>query len=149
MTDFDTFTPPVITDGDMFRPHENIGHTLIVKVLELKHGVVTPNTPQGGPAVIVDLVDLDSPGAPAIYRDVLWMGGAFVDGLKELAPGGTKHTGRPVVIGIESRTGKSGRAYAAPVAADAPALGRAGAYYQAHGDPFAPTFDTTGDRPPF
>lgn len=146
---FDEYTAPVMEDSDEYKPQDNIGATVIVKVKEFKTGVVTSNTPDGGPAVIVDLVDL---GTNVIYRNVLWMGGSFVDGLKNLAPGAPGHTGRPVVIGIESRTSKaSGRKYGAPVPAVPAQLTKATAYYQANGDPFAPVFDTTpkADSPPF
>lgn len=150
---FDQYVVPEQVDGDTFKPHENIGHTLIVKVTEFKPSVVTPNTPDGGPAVIVDLVDLDAGNGQAVFRQVLWMGGSFVDGLKNKAPGGSEYNGRPVVIGLESRkSNSSGRSYAAPLPADPSALGRAAAYYQANGDPFAQAFTTVevpANSPPF
>ncbi len=150
---FDTYVPPVLEDSDEYKPHEHIGHWLIVKVMEFKPSVVTSNTPGGGPAVIVDLVDLDGAVGPVVLRKVLWMGGSFVDGLKAKAPGGAEYTGQPVVIGIESRkSASSNRPYAAPLPADPAALARAAAYYQANGDPFAQSFQTVTvakDSPPF
>lgn len=147
---FDPYIAPEITDGDTYKPHEHIGATVIVKIADYKPSVVTANTPDGGPAVIVDLVDLD---LGTIYRDVLWMGGAFVDGMKNLAPGQPGHTGRPLVIGIESRKSKSGRMYGAPLPATPAQIAKAGAYYQANGDPFAPQFATVpkddNSTPPF
>lgn len=144
--DFATYSAPEMTEGETFKPHENIGKPLIVQVNELKHGVVTSNTPDGGPAVIVDLVDLDGRVEP--YRDVLWMGGAVVDGLK--AHAGTR---KPVLIVFESRKSKSGRNYASPMAVDAAGAQRASAYYAANGDPFAATFASPSppaeDSPPF
>ncbi len=148
MTQFDQYVAPALEDSDEYKPHEHIGATVIVKVKEFKPSVVTPNTPEGGPAVIVDLVDLD---LSAVFRNVLWMGGSFVDGLRDLAPGGAKYTGRPLVIGIESRTSKaSGRKYGAPAAAEPGQLAKATAYYQANGDPFVQQFATVAkDEPPF
>lgn len=131
---FETFVAPEIEDGDTFKPHEHIGAVVIVKARERKNGVVTPNTPDpGGPAVIVDLVDLTDGQK---YLNVLWMGGAFVDAL-------TPYVGKgPVVLEIESRTGKSGRAYGAPKAASDAQIQLATQYYTAKGDPFAQTFAT-------
>jgi hypothetical protein len=135
---FETFVPPVLTEGDTFKPHEHIGAALIVKVLERKNGVVTPNTPEGGPAVIVDLVDLTDGN---VYRDVLWMGGSFVDAL-------TPYVGKgPVVIGVESRVGKSGRAYAAPLTATPANIELAQSFYTKKGDPFVQAFATTEAAP--
>ena len=130
---FETFVPPAIEDGDQYSPKDHIGTPVIVKVRERKEGIVTPNNAVGGPGVIVDLVDLKDGN---VYRNVLWMGGAFVDALTQYIGTG------PVVLEIESRTSKAGRAYAAPKAADDAQIKLAESYYTSKGDPFAQTFAT-------
>lgn len=149
MTTFATYTPPPPPEaGDSYKPIEHLGRVLIVSVSEFKPSIVTPNSPNGGPGVIVDLVDLDDPNGPAIYRDVLWMSGAVVDGLKEHA--GTR---KPVLITFRAQVGKSGRSYplADPVGDEG--ARRASDYYAKHGDPFSQTFASPGtaadDEPPF
>lgn len=131
---FETFVPPAIEDGDQYSPKDHIGTPVIVKVRERKEGIVTSNSPQGGPGVIVDLVDLKDGN---VYRNVLWMGGAFVDAL-------TQYIGKgPVVLEIESRkSATSGRNYTAPKAADDAQIKLAESYYTSKGDPFAQTFAT-------
>lgn len=143
---FESYVAPVMTEGDTFKPIDNVGHVLIVQVNEHKPSIVTANSPDGGPGVVVDLVDLDAAGGPAVLRDVLWMSGAAVDGLK--AHAGTR---KPVLIAFESRKSKSGRNYPAPIAVDAAANARAAAYYQANGDPFAAQFASPSAEaePPF
>ena len=126
---FGTFVPPAFEEGDTYSAKDHIGANIIVKVNEYKTGIVTPNSPDGGPGVIVDLVDL---GDGKLYRNVLFMGGAFVDGLKDWVGK------EPVVLTIVSKTGKSGRAYAAP---EAGPVALAQAYWAAQGDPFMPTFN--------
>jgi hypothetical protein len=128
---------PAAGDGDQYSPKDHVGAVVLVKVRERKDGIVTSNSPNGGPGVIVDLVDL---GDGNIYRDVLWMGGPFVDGL-------TPHVGLdPVVIRIGSQVGKSGRPYG--TFTDAPDMHEtARSYYAAKGDPFAQTFATATPPP--
>lgn len=148
--EFATYVPPPPPEaGDKYKPIEHLGRTLIVMVNEFKPSIVTPNSPNGGPGVIVDLVDLDDPAEPTIYRDVLWMSGAIVDGLRTHA--GSR---KPVLIVFRSQVGKSGRAY--PLADPVGEAGqeRAAKFYAAHGDPFAATFasPTPADddaEPPF
>lgn len=142
---FDTYEQPPVEDSDLYRPIDNIGHVCIVKVREYKPSIITPNSPEGGPGVNVDLVDLDAPGGAQIFRNVLMMTGRIVDGFKAKAG-----NAMPVVVSWEQLTAKSGRLFAGPVAAAPAQIARATAYYQANGDPFAPTFDTVAaDSPPF
>lgn len=130
---FATFTEPVLTEGDTFKPKENYNKPLIVRIIEVKTGIVTEFTPEpGGEGVIVDLVDLvGRPEEP--YREVLWMGGAVVDGLKPLV-------GQVAVIRFEERKAKNGRKYPAPTPSTAEDVALATRYYAAKGDPFAQTF---------
>lgn len=137
---FATFTPPAMEDGDEFKPKDNLHKPLLVKVVEHKLGIVTSNTPEGGPGVIVELVDLTGrPDQP--YRDVLWMGGAVVDGLKTLA-------GQVTVIRFDERKSKSGRMYPYPTEATAEDVALAQRYYTVKGDPFAPQFASLPDTAP-
>lgn len=139
---FDTYTPPVMEDSDEYKPFNNYGHACVVMVKEFKPLVVTPNSPNGAPAVIVDLVDMNN---DEVYRNVLMMTGAIVDGLKTRVG-----TGKPIVVSWGKRTSTSGRTYAAPEAATPEQLTAAGAWYAKNGDPFAAKFDTVDEAtPPF
>ena len=141
MTRFQKYEEPSVTQGDTYKPIDHVGATLIVKVKEHKTGIVTENSPDGGPGVIVDLVDLDN---SLVYRDVLWMGGAMVDGLKQ-------YVGGMIVVEIESRKSKSGRKYPAPIGVSDSVLKAADAYFEKNGDPFAVKLSTVkdDDKPPF
>lgn len=125
---FEDYVPPVHEDSDEFKPKDNIDKPLMVKIREVKTGIVTEHSPDGGEGLIADLVDLSD---GKIYRNVLWMGGAVVDGLKPMV-------GKVTVIRFEKRTSNSGRKYPSPVrSSDADkALGQS--YYAKHGDPFVP-----------
>jgi hypothetical protein len=136
---FTDYKEPEIIQGDTYKPIDHVGAMLVVKVKQHKEGIVTENSPDGGPGVIVDVLDLDK---SEVFRDVLWMGGAMVDGLKSYAPDGL------VVIKIDRRKSKSGRAYPAPVGVDAAGTARAESYYEKHGDPFPPKLQTPADDTP-
>lgn len=145
MSQFETYVAPVMEDSDVYKPFENYGHACIVSVKEFKASVVTPNSPDGGPAVIVDLVDMDAKGDAEgqTFRNVLMMTGAIVDGFKT-------HVGHnPLVVSWGKRTSNAGRTYAAPEAATDEQLKAAEAWYAKHGDPFAQKFDTVDVEPPF
>lgn len=141
---FATYTQPERTEGDSFKPSEHIGALLIVKVNESKHIESTTHKPEGGPGVVVDVCDLDNGGTVA--RDVLWMNGAIVDGLKN-------YVGQLLVIKFAwAKSQKSGREYITVQPADAAEQTRAEAHVKASGDPFAPTLTTpapANDQPPF
>ena len=126
---FEEYVPPVQEDSDTFKPKENYDKPLLVKVREHKTGVITEFSPEGGEAVTVDLVDLTD---GKIYRNVLWMGGAIVDGLK-------MHAGTPkvLVIRFDKKKGASGRSYPAPAKSTDEDKARARSYYEKKGDPFA------------
>lgn len=135
MTQFAEFTEPV--PGDRFIPKDNVDHVIVVRALEHKTGISTANSgPNGTDAISADVLDLDAPGGPAVYRDTLLFGGAYVDALKS-------YIGQLVVVKIENRKSNSGRFYTCPVAADDAAKGRAQAEF-AKGDPFAAELTTVG-----
>lgn len=121
-----SYTEPVQTEGDRYKPIDNLGHVVIVRVNEYKASIITANSPEGGPGVVVDLVDLDQEGR--VFKDVLWMSGAVVDGLK--ASVGQD----PVMITFEARKSKTGRRYPAPAALDQVAARRANTWWAEHGD---------------
>lgn len=124
------YTEPVQTEGDRYKPIDNIGHTVIVKVREYKPLVKTSNSPDGAPALILDIVDLDA--TQRVFREVLCMSGAVVDGLK--ASVGLD----PVMITFEARKSNTGRQYPAPAALDEVSSKRANAWWAEHGkDAFA------------
>lgn len=130
-----TYTPPERTEGDSFKPSENVGHLLIVKVTNFKHIDSTIHKPEGGPAVIVDVCDLDANGA--VFRDVLWMNGAIVDSLKG-------YMGKTMCITfVWTKSPKSGREYVAVEPVTGEALARAQAHV-AKGDPFAVALSSVG-----
>lgn len=136
---FAAWTPAENTEGDTYKPREHYGNHAIVKVLEYKPEVVTSNSPNGAPAIIVDVYDLNK---KAVFRDVLMMTGAIVDTFKTLVGGG------PIVVQWEKRVAKNGRDYAAPAPAVEAAIAAAEAVY-ANGDPFAPTLGTIESEAPF
>ena len=136
---FASWTPAAATEGDTYRPREHYGNHAIVKVIEYKAEVVTPNSPNGAPAVIVDVYDLNK---KAVFRDVLMMTGAIVDTFKPLVGGA------PIVVQWEKRVAKNGRDYAAPAPAVEAAIAAAEAVY-ANGDPFAPERGTIEAEMPF
>lgn len=129
---FAEYEPPAQEDSDSFKPKENYDKPLLVKVREHKTGVVTEFSPEGGDAITVDLVDLTNGD---IKRNVLWMGGAIVDGLKA-------HAGSPnvLVIRFEKRKSNSGRSYPSPAKSTDADKELARKYYEKKGDPFAQTF---------
>lgn len=140
---FEDFVPPAAPEGDAFKPKEHYDKPLLVKVRERKEGIITEFTPEpGGPGVIVDLVDLTDGN---IYRDVLWMGGAIVDGL-------TPYVGKVMVIRFEAKKANTGRKYPAPIAASDADKELAGKYFTSKGDPFAPVLTDLApadEKPPF
>ncbi len=137
---FDAFTEPAQTEGDSYRPRDHYGNSAICIVLGYKPDVITPNSPNGAPAVLVDVYDLN---VKAAFRNVLMMTGAIVDGFKPHV--GTR---KPIVIKWDKRTAKSGRDYPAPVPATDAAINAAKAIYAA-GDPFAPEVSTVASEAPF
>lgn len=139
MTEFAEFRPPEQSEGGRFVPKDNIGHVIVVKVHEHKTGIVTSNSPNGTDAIGADVLDLDSPGGPAVYHDTLLFGGAFTDALKH-------YIGQMVVVKIELRQSKSGRTYAAPNSATEADKARASASFRS-GDPFAPNLATVASQP--
>ena len=141
MTEWKTYEePPPPVQGDIYKPIEHVGAVIVVKVNELRDGIVTENSPNGGPGIFVDLVDL---GNEQTYRDVLWMGGAMVDGLK-------RYVGGIAVVEITSRKSKSGRPYPVPVGVNDATVAQAKKFVEKH-DPFAPAISTPDDDelPPF
>ena len=136
---FGTYTEPDTSTGDTYKPRDHYGNSAIVKVTEHKPEVITPNSPNGAPAVICDVYDLNLKQA---FRDVLMMTGALVDGFKP-------HVGKdPIVVKWEKTVAKNGRDYARAVPAVEAAIEAAKAVY-AGGDPFAPTLGTIDAEAPF
>jgi hypothetical protein len=143
MPQFEQFTPPQFAEGDMYKPKDNIGHILVVKPLEVRSGIVTENSPDGTDAIACDIIDLDTTGGPAVFRDALLFGGALVDGFKG-------YLGKLLVVRLESRNSKNGRKYPVPAAADDAEKARAEAYFATNPDPFAPQFHTVDtNKAPF
>lgn len=144
---FAEYEPPALEESDSFKPKENFDKPLLVKVREFKTGIVTEFSPDGNDGIIVDLVDLTT---GTKYSNVLWMGGAIVDGLK-------MHAGTPkvLVIRFEKRKSNSGRTYPAPAKSTDADKELARKYYEKRGDPFAQVFedvstdDAAGDNPPW
>lgn len=74
------YEPPVRVLGDKFAAQDNQNKPLIVVARQFIENAKTKHSPEGKPAVRVDVVDLLDNGR--IYIDALWMSGALVDGLK-------------------------------------------------------------------
>lgn len=130
--EFGEYTAPVVTEGDTYRARDHYGNSAIIKVLEHKGEIVTPNSPNGAPGVICDVYDLN---LKAAFRDVLMMTGAIVDGLKP-------HVGKnPVVVRWGKAIAKNGRDYPTAEPASEGAITAAKGVYAA-GDPFAPEVGT-------
>jgi hypothetical protein len=131
---------PNENNGDSLKPSEIIDHLLIVRIRQRKEGIVTQYTPEGGPGVIVDVVDLDAVDTttgqigPQAYSDVLWMNGAIVDNL-------TPNVGKTIAIRLVWATGKSGRNYVSIEAADEAGKAKAGAHLTANPDPWSQLAD--------
>lgn len=136
---FASWTPAENTEGDVYKPREHYGNSAIVKVVEYKPEVVTSNSPNGAPAVIVDVYDLNK---KAVFKDVLMMTGAIVDTFK------THAGGPPLVVQWEKTIAKNGRDYARPAPAVEAAITAAENVY-ANGDPFADKLGTIEAEAPF
>lgn len=125
---FGDYTEPVQTEGDTYKPYDHYEHHCVIAVREYKDKMVTSNSPDGAPGVIVDVLDLNTRN---VHRNVLMMTGAIVDGFKP-------HVGKaPIVIMWGKRIAKSGRPYACPVPASERAIEAAQKWYAEKGDPFA------------
>ena len=146
MPEFASFTTPEpVAEEDRFDARQAIGHAILVRPTEHKTGVVTSNNPNGTDALAADILDLDFPGGPKVFKDTLLFTGSLVDGLK-------KYIGQLVVVRLQMMTSKTGRTYPTPLPGEAGDTERATAYYSQHGDPFAPTFHTvpqTSAKAPF
>jgi len=121
----DDYTPNE-NNGDSLKPSEIIDHLLIVRVRQRKDGIVTQYSPEGGPGVVVDVVDLAD---GAVYSDVLWMNGALVDNL-------TPNVGKTVAIKLVWVAGKNGRNYVGIQAADEAEKTRAATFLTTNPDPW-------------
>lgn len=137
-TPFGTFVPQAIADSDEYKPIDHIHRGLIVKVLDYKPSIITPNSPDGGPGVICDMVDVVEAKA---YRNVLWMSGSIVDNLKPHVGG------NPVVIHFEPVTSKSGRIYPGVQAGTPAEVAAATAYFNANPNVFAQSLSTLPPPP--
>lgn len=136
---FQTFTRPQFEDGDTFKPSENVGKPLIVKVRERKEGIVTDFTPApGGPGVVLDLVDLTT---GQVSRAVLWMNGALVDGLTPYVGG------QPLVIKLAWIQGKSQK-YVGIEPGNEQEIAYAMQWVSQNGDPFAVQLGTVQQGQP-
>lgn len=134
---FETYEEPTRAESDDYTPRDNYGNTAIVRVLELRNGVDTVNGPAD--AVYVDVYDVT---LAKLARNVMLMGGAFVDGLKPYIGKG------PVVVFWQKRESKAGRPYAVPAAATPEMIKAAEAVY-AKGDPFLTTIADDDAEVPF
>lgn len=93
------YEPPVRVQGDRFAAQDNQNKPLIVVARQFIENAKTKHSPEGKPAVRLDVVDLL---ADTVYIDALWMSGALVDGLKPHVGAGT-----PLPVEIQQVTGAS------------------------------------------
>lgn len=115
-----TFTPPAT--GDSFAAQDNVDRPLIVVVREHRTGVRSQHKPEGGDAVVCDVVDL---ATGTIYLDVQWMSAAVADQL-------SRYVGHALPLKITWTPSKSGGKYLAPVALDGAELAAAQSWAQAN-----------------
>lgn len=134
---FEEYVPPVSEDSDDYKPRDHYGNACIVKVREFKANITTVNGPAD--AVYADLYDLT---LNEVFRNVMLMGGAFVDGLKPYIGKG------PLVVSWSRKTSTANRPYAMPQPATQAEIDAAKAV-MANGDPFAPAVGTIDAEPPF
>lgn len=125
---FETYEEPARQDSDDYTPRDNYGNACVLQVLELRRQVQTVNG--AADAIFADVYDLT---LGKLARNVMLMGGAFVDGLKPYVGKG------PVVIFWQKRESKAGRPYAVPAAATPDMIEKATALF-AQGNPFLQTF---------
>jgi hypothetical protein len=128
-----SYTPPERTEGDSFKPSEHINQLLLVKVTDHKHIESTTHKPEGGPGVIADVCNLDDNAT--VSRDILWMNGAIVDGLRS-------YVGQVLALRFGwEKSSKSGREYITIKPANEADIARAQEHV-AKGDPFAAQVST-------
>lgn len=142
--ELNNYVAPERTEGDSFKPSENIGNVVIVKVIERKQIDSTVHKPEGGPAIIAHVCDLTKSGQ--VFRDIMWMNDAVVTGL-------TNYVGQTVCGKFAwAKSGKSGRDYIVFDSATPDELAQAQAHVS-KGDPFAEQVVTpapaTTAAPPF
>lgn len=133
---FEEFIPPTPADSDDYKPRDNFGHLAIVKPTEHRDEVQTVNGPAS--AVFADIHDIDD---GQTYRNVMLMGGAFVDAFKP-------YLGKLIVVTWQKATSRAGRPYAIPTAATPEQIQRATAV-MAKGDPFVSAVTTIDAERPF
>ncbi len=130
------YVPPVSEDSDDYKPRDNYGNPCIVRVREFKAEITTVNGTAD--AMFADIHDLS---LNQTFRNVMLMGGAFVDGLKP-------YLGKLLVVSWEKKMSTANRPYAVPKAATPEQIALAKAVL-AKGDPFAPAVATIESEPPF
>lgn len=132
---FEEYVEPTRAESDDYKPRDHYGNSCILRVTEFKSNIATVNG--AADAVYADIYDMT---ISQVFRGVMLMGGAFVDGLKPYIGKG------PVVIYWRKQTSNAGRPYAVPAAADADMIAKATEVY-AKGDPFLQTIDDDAEAP--
>lgn len=148
MTQFGTVEPS--TQGDQFKPQDNVGHLLVIQPTGLRDGIPARNKQPGKPDTITGLrcnvLDLDGNPAPRaddetgkdgrIFIEAMLFGGQWVDDMKG-------KLGQLIVVTVRKRQSTtSSYSFAFPEPAEAEQIKRAQEYWAANGDPFV-KFDTT------
>lgn len=86
------YVKPERQQGDRLQAQQMKNRPMLLWVREVKHLNKTKFSAEGGDAVYVDLIDLQSNN---VYIQVMWMAGAIVDGLRPYAGDGNAY---PTVI---------------------------------------------------
>ncbi len=84
------------------KPSELVGKLLVVRVLERNEQWKTKFSPEGKPAIRVNVINVDD---NEVYRDVVWLNMGIVDPLTPFVGGG------PVVARLVEKTSKNGSRY--------------------------------------
>jgi len=82
------YVPPAASQGDRIQAQQMVDKPILVWVRKTQHLARTKFSAEGGDAVYLDFIDLQT---NQCYIEVMWMAGAIVDGLKQYAGDGNAY----------------------------------------------------------
>lgn len=82
------YVKPQGSQGDRVQAQQMVDRPILVWVRKLQHLNRTKFSADGGDAIYIDFIDLQS---NQVYIEVMWMAGAIVDGLKQYAGDGNAY----------------------------------------------------------
>lgn len=111
MNEIGEFVPPTRQREDELSAQHALNHPIAVKIHEVRDRVVTEHSPEGKPALMLDVWDL---ATNQVYCGVMWMNAAIVDKLGGLSGDGKIY---PIKV-IEQTPRTGGKAYYTPIPLD-------------------------------